>query len=39
MSRNSPLGKASSTVAETEGRGTNLANALLSGGRCPQEKF
>ena len=34
MSRDSPLGKTSSTVAETESRGANLANALLSWGGC-----
>lgn len=32
VSRYSLMGKTSSTVAETESRGTNLADALLSGG-------
>ena len=31
MSRNSPVGKTPSFVAETKDRGTDLANALLSG--------
>lgn len=33
------MGETSSTVAETESRGTNLADVILPRGRCFKEKF